>query len=89
MQDTDGAAVEVVQAELLRCALSWDAQARILGNVRAGDAARALREAIADSSKRQRLVQLVHEAADALDDCGALHADDMAQRLRAEADGLS
>ena len=42
--DTDGAPAEIVLAALTRCFLSWRPDARVLGNVRAGDAVRAIRE---------------------------------------------
>ena len=42
--DTDGAPAEIVLAALTRCFLSWRPDARVLGNVRAGDAFRAIRE---------------------------------------------
>ena len=41
---TDGAPAEIVLAALTRCFLSWRPDARVLGNVRAGDAVRAIRE---------------------------------------------
>lgn len=40
---TDGAAVEKVLAAVLVCAQSWVPEARIIGNVRAGDIARAIK----------------------------------------------
>jgi hypothetical protein len=42
--DTDGAPAETVLAVLVRCFLSWQPNARVVGNVRAGDAVRAIGE---------------------------------------------
>jgi hypothetical protein len=41
---TDGAPAETVLAELVRCYLHWEPDARVLGNVRSADAVRAIRE---------------------------------------------
>lgn len=46
MTNTDDAPVDVVLRTTLECAEGWDPDARLLGNVRAGDMARALREAL-------------------------------------------
>ena len=44
---TDGASVEIVARELLKCCNNWDPKARLLGNIRVEDIARVCIAAIA------------------------------------------
>jgi hypothetical protein len=43
LSDTDGAKPDFVLSAVLGCALRWEPDARIIGNVRAGDIVRAIR----------------------------------------------
>lgn len=55
VQRTDDAHPNIVWAEILRCAQAWEPEARIIGNVRACDIARAMRTAIEiDRLRRER-----------------------------------
>lgn len=49
MTNTDNAAPGVVLAQLLVCAESWVPEARIIGDIRAGDISRAVRAVLADA----------------------------------------
>lgn len=53
-RNTDGAPPEIVWHELVRCAESWEPDARIIGNIRAADIVRACRIAIQDADSRRR-----------------------------------
>jgi hypothetical protein len=48
MTNTDDAAPAVVLTQLLICAESWVPEARIIGNIRAGDISRAVRAVLSD-----------------------------------------
>lgn len=57
MQGTDGAHWRDVLLTTRVSALSWQPQVRLLGNVRAGDIARAIDEAIAERDELAREVE--------------------------------
>lgn len=62
--NTDDAAPDVVLAEVLRCALGWVPEARIVGNVRAGDIVRALTPPPAPEGEREALAATILDATD-------------------------
>ena len=62
-QDTDDAPAVAVLAAVRHCANSWEGSARLLGNVRASDIARACSEAIAALTRITGAADIVDEAA--------------------------
>ena len=62
-QDTDDAPAVAVLAAVRHCANSWEGSARLLGNVRAADIARACSEAIAALTRITGATDIVDEAA--------------------------
>ena len=62
-QDTDDAPAIAVLAAVRHCANSWEGSARLLGDVRASDIARACSEAIAALTRITGATDLVDEAA--------------------------
>ena len=73
--DTDGAPAETVLAALTRCFLSWRSDARVLGNVRAGDAVRAIREMWGKANSHITPPATVAALVEALEEAGKFIAD--------------
>lgn len=70
---TDGAPAETVMAALVCCFLSWEPDARVLGNVRSADAVRAIREMWGKANTPvtpPATVAALVEALEAAVDCG-------------------
>jgi hypothetical protein len=62
-QDTDDAPAIAVLAAVRHCATSWEGSARLLGDVRASDIARACSEAITALTRVTGATDIVDEAA--------------------------
>lgn len=66
--NTDDADDRTVLLAILGCAQSWSGEVRILGNVRASDAFRAVRNAIAQLSTADDLLKSLKAAVDIIDE---------------------
>ena len=86
-QTTDDAPAIAVLAAVRHCANSWEGSARLLGNVRASDIARACSEAIAALNQQH---QPVSEAADRIEalEAALREAERFVAYLANETDGV-